>query len=146
MSDLDPTGYTLEEWKRIRGTRTGTMTLNGVTYTDLNEVEWRQANPGATPPPTIDAATAANRRTRSTEQGLAVILDADPVETFDDMVRPLLIEAHGEEEVARMEAEWEATMAKAQATPATRSQVAAMLARGETVAVHLVAESGEHDG
>lgn len=40
----DPTAFTLEEWKRMHGTRTGTFTINGVRYTDLTEVEWRQAN------------------------------------------------------------------------------------------------------
>lgn len=40
----NPRTHTLDEWKRLRGTRTGTMTINGDTYTDLNEVEWRQAN------------------------------------------------------------------------------------------------------
>lgn len=35
---------TLDTWLASRGTRTGTATLNGVTYTDLNEIDWRQAN------------------------------------------------------------------------------------------------------
>lgn len=33
-----------------RGTRSGTLTLNGVTYTDLNEVEWRRENNDWTTP------------------------------------------------------------------------------------------------
>ncbi|MEV0564870.1 hypothetical protein [Dactylosporangium sp. NPDC050588] len=40
----DPTKVTLEQWLASRGTRTGTFTINGVTYTDFNEVEWRRAN------------------------------------------------------------------------------------------------------
>lgn len=41
---MDPKTVSLEEWLRAHGTRTGTFTFNGVTYTDLNEVAWRQAN------------------------------------------------------------------------------------------------------
>lgn len=41
---LDPRDHTLDEWLRLRGTRTGTFTINEVTYTDLGEVEWRRAN------------------------------------------------------------------------------------------------------
>lgn len=44
MSTLDPTTVTLAEWLRVRGKRTGTFTLNGETYTNLNEVDWRLAN------------------------------------------------------------------------------------------------------
>jgi hypothetical protein len=41
----DPTQFRLKDWLRHRhGTRTGTFTFNGVTYTDLNEVTWRLAN------------------------------------------------------------------------------------------------------
>ncbi len=42
--DDDPKQFTLEEWLARHGTRTGTFTINGVRYTDLNEVEWRRAN------------------------------------------------------------------------------------------------------
>lgn len=41
---LDPTTCSLEDWLQAHGTRTGTMTINGVTYTDLNELLWRRAN------------------------------------------------------------------------------------------------------
>lgn len=34
----------LAQWLASRGTRTGTFTFNGQTYTDMNEVEWRRAN------------------------------------------------------------------------------------------------------
>lgn len=41
----DPKTVGLKEWLRGRhGTRSGTFTFNRVTYTDLNEVEWRLAN------------------------------------------------------------------------------------------------------
>lgn len=40
----DPRLMTLEQWLEGKGTRTGTVTINGVTYSDLNEVEWRRAN------------------------------------------------------------------------------------------------------
>lgn len=40
----DPKSVTLADWLKINGTRTGTFTINGVKYTDMNEVEWRQAN------------------------------------------------------------------------------------------------------
>jgi len=40
----DPLRMTLEEWKRIHGTRTGTYTYNAVKYTDMNEVDWRRVN------------------------------------------------------------------------------------------------------
>lgn len=39
----DPTDHTLAQWLAMHGTRTGTFTYNGVTYTDLTEVEWRRA-------------------------------------------------------------------------------------------------------
>lgn len=42
---LDPTTMSLSEWLHHRpGTRTGTFTFNGVTYTNMTEVEWRRAN------------------------------------------------------------------------------------------------------
>ena len=41
---MDPRTVTLEEWLARQGTRTGTFTINGVTYTDMNEVQWRRAN------------------------------------------------------------------------------------------------------
>lgn len=45
MSDqLDPTQVTLEQWLSLHGRRTGAVTVNGVTYTDMNEVDWRRAN------------------------------------------------------------------------------------------------------
>lgn len=44
MSDEDPTKVSLAEWLAGKGTRTGTFTIHGVKYTDLNEIEWRQAN------------------------------------------------------------------------------------------------------
>jgi hypothetical protein len=44
MATTDPTRMTLDEWLQFKGQRTGTYTFNGVTYTDLNQVEWRQAN------------------------------------------------------------------------------------------------------
>lgn len=45
LREDDPTATGLKEWLRSRrGTRTGTFTFNGVTYTDMNEVEWRLAN------------------------------------------------------------------------------------------------------
>jgi hypothetical protein len=40
----DPRGFTLEAWCALRGTLTGTYTFNGVTYSDMTEVEWRRAN------------------------------------------------------------------------------------------------------
>jgi hypothetical protein len=40
----NPTEVTLAEWLACHGRRTGTFTINGVTYTDMNEVEWRRAN------------------------------------------------------------------------------------------------------
>ena len=50
---MNPTELSLAQWLAGRGTRTGTFTINNVTYTDLNEVEWRQANNDwSTPRPT----------------------------------------------------------------------------------------------
>lgn len=43
MAD-DPKSVPLDVWLAAHGTRTGTFTFDGVTYTDLNEVEWRVAN------------------------------------------------------------------------------------------------------
>lgn len=44
-AELDPRAVSLEEWLRLHPwSRTGTFTFNGVTYTDMNEVEWRRAN------------------------------------------------------------------------------------------------------
>ena len=40
----DPRSCSLAKWRELQGTRSGTFTFNGVTYTDLNEVEWRLAN------------------------------------------------------------------------------------------------------
>lgn len=40
----DPREVPLDVWLARPGTRTGTFTFNGVTYTDMNEVEWRTAN------------------------------------------------------------------------------------------------------
>lgn len=44
MPTIDPTMMTLAEWLRLHGRCTGTFTINGVVYTDANEVEWRRAN------------------------------------------------------------------------------------------------------
>jgi hypothetical protein len=43
-NEPDPCKLDLQTWLAMKGTRTGTFTFNGVTYTDLNEVEWRRAN------------------------------------------------------------------------------------------------------
>ena len=40
----DPRDFTLHQWLEMHGTRTGTYTFNGVTYTDMNEVDWRIAH------------------------------------------------------------------------------------------------------
>jgi hypothetical protein len=49
----DPESMTLAEYLACFGTRTGTFTFNGVRYTDLSEIEWRQANSDwITPRPT----------------------------------------------------------------------------------------------
>ena len=40
---LIPADFTLDQWLAMHGRRTGTFTMNGVTYTDMSEVEWRQA-------------------------------------------------------------------------------------------------------
>lgn len=42
--EADPTTMTLAEWLRRQGTVTGTFTYNGITYSNLAEVEWRTAN------------------------------------------------------------------------------------------------------
>ena len=42
VESLDPRKKTIrEQLRNLHGTRTGTFTFNGVTYTDMNEVEWR---------------------------------------------------------------------------------------------------------
>lgn len=41
---LDPTKTPLDAWLAAHGTFSGTFTVNGVTYTNLKEVEWRRAN------------------------------------------------------------------------------------------------------
>lgn len=44
MAD-NPRDYTIREWLSISGGRRSTSwTYNGVTYTDWNEIEWREAN------------------------------------------------------------------------------------------------------
>jgi hypothetical protein len=46
----DPRTMALDQWLASRGTSTGTFTINGVTYTDMNEVHWRRANNDWTTP------------------------------------------------------------------------------------------------
>lgn len=50
--EIDLTTVTLVQWLAMCAgqTRTGTFTINGVRYTDLNEVVWRRANDDWTTP------------------------------------------------------------------------------------------------
>ena len=48
--DADPRSISLADWLSSHGTRPGTHTFNGVTYTDMNGVDWRIANNDWTTP------------------------------------------------------------------------------------------------
>ncbi len=40
----NPGAMSLAQYVAVMGTRTGTFTFDGVTYTNFSEVEWRQAH------------------------------------------------------------------------------------------------------